>query len=207
LNFFGHVAVASWEGASPAVALGAMLPDLAAMAGTRPRRVERADVGRGIELHHRTDAAFHALPAFAALCGETTRALRSLGVERGPARAAAHVGVELALDGYLLDDARAASLYLRALADRRAASCIEWEGDSGRFSGLLQRLAARGVPAGYRDPARLTLAVSRALSRRPRLALDERAARLLEAEVPALRARVERAAPELLRTLRAALHA
>jgi acyl carrier protein phosphodiesterase len=204
LNFFGHVAVASWMGASSAMALGAMLPDLAAMAGAKLARVE-GDVRRGIELHHRTDAAFHALEAFAVLCGETTRALRARGVERGPARAAAHVGVELCLDGTLLDDERAASLYLRALADRRAATSVVWQGEETSVLGLLDRLAGRGLPAGYRDPVILTRAVSRALSRRPRLALDEHAAHQLEAEMPALRARVERGAPELLEALRASL--
>ena len=207
LNFFGHVAVASWVSASPAVALGSMLPDLASMAGARPLRVERADVERGIELHHRTDAAFHALPAFAALCAETTTALRARGIDRGPARAAAHVGVELALDGVLLDDSGAATLYRDALEDTPAAACVVWERGGDRFAELLTRLRRRGVPAGYRDPDALTAAVCRALSRRPRLAISEAAEPLLAEQMPAIRERVERASPALLRELEAAVRA
>ncbi len=197
--------MASWVEAAPAVALGAMLPDLASMAGARPLRIRRGDVERGIELHHETDAAFHALPAFAALCSETTKALRGRRIERGPARAAAHVGVELALDGLLLDDARAASLYLSALRDDPAAESIVWESGGDRFAELVIRLRRRGLPAGYRDPAELTTAVRRALSRRPRLALSEAATLSLSAEMPAICARVARAAPALLRELRSAV--
>lgn len=202
MNFFGHVAAASWRGAPPAVALGAMLPDLASMAEARPAEIERADVRRGVEFHYATDAAFHRLEAFTELCGRAASELRAAGLGRGSARGAAHVAVELALDARLIADEGAARLYVLALRDAPAHRAITFEAGEARFRELLAVLSRRGVPADYGEPKALTRAVTRALSRRPRLALSAAEAGVLEAKVPALRERVDAAAPALLRALR-----
>ncbi len=205
VNFFGHVAAASWRGASPAFALGAMLPDLTAMTGTRPARIEAAEVSSGVAFHHTTDAAFHDLEAFVRLCASTSSGLRARGLPRGSARGAAHVAVELALDGVLVGDPGAAELYVSALADDAAAGAIVLEGESRRFFALRDELASRGIPAHYQSPAFVARAVRRALSRRPRLALLPGHEAILEAELPAHLQRVRAAAPGIFADLRASL--
>lgn len=104
MNFFGHVVVATWlPDADGRTALGAMLPDLLGIAGLRGVEPRDPEVARGLELHHRTDDVFHASDAFVTLQASLRAALEAGGLQGGPARAVAHVGVELLLDGALLD--------------------------------------------------------------------------------------------------------
>ena len=121
MNYFGHAAIASWHVAptapdSGATALGAMLPDFATMSGTRLADPTDAGVARGIDLHHETDAAFHPLPVVLALMRELDERLDAAGCARGPRRAVAHIGVELLLDGVLVEDETYRASYLAALA-------------------------------------------------------------------------------------------
>jgi hypothetical protein len=104
MNFFGHVVVATWQPARDArTALGAMLPDLVGVAGLRGVAPGDPEVARGVALHHRTDEVFHASDTFVSLQTLLRSALEARGIRGGPARAAAHVGIELLLDGLLLD--------------------------------------------------------------------------------------------------------
>src|SRR5258708_1440822 len=107
VNFFGHAAVSSWlDDAGDGVALGSMLPDFAGMIRARldDPAPPATELARGVELHHATDAAFHRMPATLALMRELDDRLLGGGCARGPRRAVAHVGVELLLDGVLVDD-------------------------------------------------------------------------------------------------------
>lgn len=105
VNLVGHVAVAVQAAPSaPAPYLvGCMLPDLAAMARVRLRPATGL-VGDGVAFHHGTDAAFHSSRWF----NEHNVTLRDLlleaGVDRGAARASAHAGLEMLLDGDLAND-------------------------------------------------------------------------------------------------------
>src|SRR5262245_17438640 len=116
VNLVGHVAVAARQtaDASPAYLVGAMLPDLAAMTRVRlgppvPPFPASTDLSAGIALHHLSDAAFHGSRWF----NEHNRALRDAlldaGVDPGAARASAHAGLEMLLDGELMSDRRVAS--------------------------------------------------------------------------------------------------
>lgn len=177
------------------------------MIRARPARIARADVRRGVAFHYATDAAFHRLEAFTGLCGGAAAELRSAGVRRGPARGAAHVAVELALDAALAGDHDAAELYRSALAEEAAARAIEFDEGGDRFADLLARLARRGPPADLDSAETLAGATARALSRRPRLALCAREADILAARAEALVLRVRAQAPQIARDLRAALPA
>src|SRR5687768_8762401 len=99
-----------------------MLPDLASMAGVRLDTTELPDdVAAGVRHHYAADAAFHGHESFIRLLRTVRTALADAGVARGPARAAAHVGVELALDGWLLAEvAHAHDALSDALAARTA---------------------------------------------------------------------------------------
>jgi hypothetical protein len=203
VNYFGHLVVASFRTASPIFALGAMLPDWAGMCGARLAGAG-GELGDGVGFHHETDRVFHALPGFRALEARAFAALEAGGVGRGPARGAAHVAVELVLDGALIARApEATPLYLAALA--AAPEHAAAHGEDPRMARLLERLVAQGVPLGYRDPTEVARRTVSTLARRPRLALTPHEHALLAAALPALADAVERDADALLADLRDAL--
>jgi hypothetical protein len=207
MNFFGHAVAAAWREPSPTFALGAMLPDWVGMCGARLIAAPAAgSLADGIAFHHATDQAFHALPGFRALEQRAIAALGAAGLPRGPARGAAHVAVELLLDGVLVEREPAAGpLYLAALDAAPAHGAVH--GDDPRMATLVARLGGQGLPLAYRDPSQVARRTAFALARRPRLALDDDGQRRLADELPALAAAVESAATELMADLRSRLGA
>lgn len=176
MNFFGHAAVARWRSSDPAFVLGAMLPDFCAMAGARLAAVTEPAIAEGVRTHHETDSVFHCAPTFVAHCAAGVAALSAAGVRRGSARAAAHVGTELLLDGFVVREDGLSDLYRAALRvagldahgpELRFASAAE----AGRFHQLIRRLVSWGVPPGLGAPERVAERLVAALARRPRLAL------------------------------------
>jgi hypothetical protein len=208
MNFFGHAAVAAWlcgpdDGGA---ALGAMLPDFAGMVGARAPSARDARITAGIELHHRTDAAFHRLPGFVTLQRELDHRLGDAGCRRGPARATAHIGVELLLDGALSGDGDARVAYLAALEVDAELTWRE-DDDAERYAGLLARLRDHGVPDDLRRPEVAAARVLRAISFRPLLRADDRDAAIIRRELAAVAPRVAAMAPRIADDLRAALRA
>jgi hypothetical protein len=200
VNYFAHASVAARLGAGDARVLGAMLPDFARMLGARLGELSDPELAQGSALHHRTDAAFHVSPTFRALEREGVRELLAAGVRRGPARGAAHVGLELLLDASLAGgehDGR----YLAALGTAPAlADAIAWRPAQGasRWRRLHARLRAAGPPSRRPAPERVAERIARALAPRPRLRLEAdepaRVTRWLAAAAPT----VERRAAEML---------
>lgn len=209
MNFFGHCTVACWHSRQPAFVLGAMLPDLASMC--RGRVVGTADqlVAAGMDFHHRTDAVFHDLPAFQRLYLDATRALRQSGVARGTARGAAHVAVELLIDGELAGDADAVHAYTSALAcaAHLPADAIAWQTpeQSARWLALIERMRHYGAPAGYSDPDVVANRVIAILARYPRLAPSAEEEMLLGAAMHTVKERVQAETPALMAAMRTGL--
>jgi acyl carrier protein phosphodiesterase len=204
VNFFGHAAIASWSTADPGVVHGSMLPDFATMCGGRLEGSDDASVTRGIALHHTSDAVFHQLPAATALMRELDRELDGRGCARGPRRAVAHIGVELLLDGVLVDEPAYRDAYLRGLGHDAQ---LRWRdpSDPPRYALLLERLRARGVPDDLRRPDAVTTRVHRILAHRPLLAPSTDDLRAIQGALTQFRPRVEVAAETIVRALRAAL--
>jgi len=160
-----------------------MLPDFASIIGAKLITVA-GDTKRGVEWHHKTDAAFHSHAVFRDHAARLTTELAERGIGRGGSLAAGHVGIELLLDGELLDDNHVGgeTLYLAALAavagelesielgDRRADTNRP---PRQRFKHLIEVLADHGLPRGYKDVDVVTDRVIRVLARRPRLAIPE----------------------------------
>ncbi len=206
VNFFGHVVVASWtHGDDGAVALGAMLPDFQSMCGARVADPGHAGIATGIDLHHRTDAAFHRLPGFVALGREVEGRLEEAGVGRGPRRAVGHIGVELLLDGVLLDDDAGRAAYVAGLA--HSTTTITWRdpGDDDAFAQLHARLRAHGVPDDLARPDAAATRVLRAIAHRPLLRANAAEADAIRAELARVAPRVRVAAPAIVSALRARL--
>lgn len=207
VNFFGHAAVASWDArAAPAFVLGAMLPDFASMIGARLGAQTDAEVARGVDLHHATDAVFHRAPVVLGLFREAEGRLRDRGVRKGPMRAAAHVGVELLLDGVLAREPGHRDAYAAGLA---AEAAIVWRDGEGaaRCAALLARLRGYGPPdeAGPAAGAAVARRIERALAGRTLLAPDAAEREAIAAVMDELAARVAVAAPAVLMQVRAGL--
>jgi hypothetical protein len=197
VNFFGHVSMARQVDDDPDFLLGSMAPDLLAMCGAAAGPATSPAVAAGQAHHLAVDAAFHASPAFVALQLGAVRALVAAGLRRGPARGAAHVAIELLLDGVLAADPRGHAAYQRGLA---ASDPFEWRdnGSRARWHTMMARLRSGGVPDGYRQPDFVADRVSGALGRRPRLALTAGEGDALRLFLPELQRRVAAEAPALV---------
>lgn len=178
MNLVGHLVVGMRVAAvepTDDVALGAMLPDLATMAGVR---VDRAGlpprVAEGVGIHHRADAAFHAQPWFVEAVASDSSALQGAGLPRGAARACAHVGVELLLDGLLLDDVSIADsvrVALGGLASERLGAVAGIGAE--RWDELFHRLRdVDRLTGAYATPDGVAGRLQWMLARRPRLRFD-----------------------------------
>lgn len=204
MNFFGHAAVASWSSDAPGVVLGAMLPDFATMSGARIANdaAHEPDIGRGIDIHHATDATFHQLPVVTGLMRDLDTLLAERGCARGPRRAVAHIGVELLLDGVLVDEHAYRDAYTEALAHEGAPVWRESD-DPARYAMLLARLRAYGVPDDLRDPLKIVQRLARMLAHRPLLAPNAADLAAIRDALVVYKPRVDVATETVLRALRA----
>lgn len=208
VNFFGHAAVATWSappsGARPGVTLGAMLPDFATMCGGRIERADDADVTDGIALHHTTDAVFHQLPVVLGLMRELDGVLAGHRCARGPRRAVAHVGVELLLDGVLVGEPSYRDAYLRGIAHDPV---LHWRDPDAvpRFTALLARLRAFGIPDDLGSPDSITTRVQRMLAHRPLLAASPDDLRAIRTSLVEFKPRLDAATDTVVRAMRAGL--
>ncbi len=204
MNFFGHAAVASWKNGRGGLPLGAMLPDFATMCGARVTGTADDEVAAGIELHHRTDAVFHKLPAATALIRELDQRLDRAGCARGPRRAVSHIGVELLIDGVLVDVEEYREAYVLGL-EYEAALTWRDPGDDVRFAALMTRMREHGVPDDLRRPEAITARLARMLGHRPLLAPSPSDLAVITIALLEHKPRVELATEAVLRGLRAGL--
>jgi hypothetical protein len=202
MNFLGHALAARWCDRDPRFVLGAMLPDLASMAGVR-RLVPRDDViATGVAFHHRTDAAFHGCPTFERMTHDGSRALQDAGIARGPAMAASHLAIELLLDGSLADDAPLVADYTAAL---RSELVLDDAAHTVTLGRLCARLHDAGAPRWYGVLDEMVPRLERILSRHRRLALVPDDREPLHAWLVDVHPQVVQVAGDLLDELRARL--
>lgn len=183
MNFFGHAVIAKRREASRGAVraefvLGAMLPDFASMLRVRPPQVGGDALVDGVRFHHATDDAFHGAESFLEFSHQASSFLLERGLSRGSARAVAHVGVELVLDGALAHESGANEAYLSAIDAAltiSVASRIKWEkdGQEARFQHLCHNLESRGAVPSDAPPELVAQRLANILAHRPRLALDE----------------------------------
>lgn len=209
MNFVGHAHVAIEHDEAPSFVLGAMLPDFASMSRARLVMPTDATLAAGVALHHRTDDAFHSAPPFVRLCTRWGSELERRGFGWGAARAVAHVGTEMLLDGLLLDDAGTRRAYLAAvatLADPAVRDAMRVEGaGASRWPDVLERVRTHGLPDFYRSPEDVGDRLLQILAGRPRLAIDESLRGPLREAMRALREDVIVEADALVRATREAL--
>ncbi len=189
---------------SSGVVLGAMLPDFATMCRGGIAATADVDVTRGIALHHATDSAFHQLPVVVGLMRELDARLAHGGCARGPRRAVAHIGVELLLDGILVDDATYRAAYLTGLGHDETTT--RWRGpdEVDRFNLLVQRLRGYGVPDDLKRADAIAQRLARILAHRPLLAPSTADLVAIRVALADHQARVEVATDTVMRALRVA---
>ena len=161
MNFVAHAVVAWRERAEPAFAFGAMVPDLSRLTRRAPLEPARDAhvVTAGVAAHHRADAVFHDHPTFKTWMATLVDHMPE--PDRG-ARAAAHVAVELLVDGVLLERG-AAGAYDDALLWGDAVLAGPW-GD------LVARMRVGDIVTAFASPEGIGERVAGILQRRPRLA-------------------------------------
>jgi hypothetical protein len=208
MNFFGHAVIARRKEAAHGSVraefiLGAMLPDFASMLRVRPPRVTDTALEAGVRFHHATDDAFHGAESFLEFSRLASGFLLHRGLSRGSARAVAHVGVELLLDGALAHESAANEAYLRALdaaLTKPVASHITWKTIEyeSRFQHLCHTLRSRGPLRS--DPSSELIAerLRNILASRPRLALDDAGQSVVRDWVVAARPLIVSRAPLLV---------
>jgi hypothetical protein len=209
VNFVAHVVVGarSDDGDDALFLTGTALPDFASMARIRLRDSPGA-LGRGIAFHHATDHAFHTGTWFVGATRELRRSLERAGVPDGAARACAHVGIELLLDGTLIADARTRravdTVYGRiAPTDEQIADAVP-EADRAAWEHHLGRIAGTLDPDRYTSPPAVAELLWRIAGRRPRLAFDQSHVAAVAGALTEAQPRVVVSGPEVVAQVAAA---
>jgi hypothetical protein len=216
MNFFGHAALAAdhFERQRPElrehelsrVCIGAMLPDFVGMLRLPRPLVLDGAAELGVAFHHLTDRAFHELGAFHELSRAAFAWLSERGMARGPARAIAHVGIEILLDEVMAADPKSRRAYLAALqVELGDVMRLEPPSELARLEALCATLLERGRTYRVPEAAAVALRIRRAMEGRPRLMTDDAGQALLGQWVDLTRPAVAAATPELLANLRARL--
>jgi hypothetical protein len=204
VNFVGHIATGLRVGGhpvDPAFLVGTALPDFAAMGRARLGTAE-GSLGGGIALHHATDHAFHAEGWFLGLERELRELFRKDGLPDGAARACAHVGPELLLDGALIDDSAIASgvrtVYAQIAAPEADVVDLVPSCKHDQWCAHLMCVATRLDPCTYGDTAIVAQRLHGITSRRPRLAFDEELLGAVRARMVAVQPRIAASATDVL---------
>lgn len=158
--------------------IGSALPDFASMG--RFRLTETANepsVRAGVDFHHQTDDLFHSHPWFRDNSNRVEADLEAAGIPRGAAMACGHVGVELLLDGRLLEENDGLRASVEGATDSLAQPDFGLtdlvDQDRGAdWTDHLARIRDWPLPQDYRSPDGVAGRLERILSRRPRLAFD-----------------------------------
>jgi hypothetical protein len=216
MNFFGHAALAASHFTEqdppvdrqllPIVCVGAMLPDFIGMLRLGRPTVRDATLAIGVAFHHGTDEVFHDLASFHRLSRQAFAWLSDHDMPRGPARAIAHIGIEMLLDEVMAADEFARDTYRAALrVPLSPLMAFSTPTDAERLAGLQQALLTRADNYVQPPPELVAERIRRTLAGRPRLATDEAGQALLGGWVTLTRPLVLAEAPEVLATLRARL--
>jgi hypothetical protein len=179
-----------------------MLPDLVSLLGLRMPRVLRREVQEGVGLHYRTDVVFHRAPAFLRLLAGAHARLVEMGLRRGSARAAAHVGTEILLD---IELAKSTDVTARALeafdaAAREAGEWLRWPSIAveEKFRIFVSSMADRDLAGRHATPEQIAWRVARTLTGRRLLELDAQSEERVAAWLAEAEPMVQLTARELL---------
>lgn len=176
MNYLGHSAVASWFSSEPMFLLGSMVPDFAAFLQISLPEPRDAMLEAGIALHHETDRVFHEARTFRDLNRAAAQALAEANLPRGPARAVAHVGVEMLIDVAMADSPTARRTFQAALGTLEPQRLRETlpmdEGCHARLAHTAAAVRARGAALWTPEPMAIASRITRTFANRRRLEID-----------------------------------
>jgi hypothetical protein len=180
-----------------------MVPDFFSMAGIPCIAHAYGDLGAGMAFHHRSDEVFHRHATFTGWQRSAFEWLIAAGVERGPARAVAHMGIELLLDAELCKLAPHRITYLRALTASEVASQLQncTQEHAHAVEAVRGRLVQFGAEFHEFGDAEIATRFARILAHRPRLALAACEIPVITDWVSAFRGPVQAGSSALLETL------
>ena len=183
-----------------------MLPYFIGMLRLGRPTIHDATLATGVAFHHGTDEVFHELASFHRLSRQAFAWLSDHDMPRGPARAVAHIGIEMLLDEVMAADELARDAYRAALrVPLMPLIVFPNAADAERLAGLQEALLTRTANYAPPTPELVAERIRRTLAGRPRLATDEAGQALLGTWVTLTRPHVLAEAPEVLATLRARL--
>ena len=211
MNLVGHVAVALHPEAVPPSTdflVGCMLPDLAAIARVRVARPD-GELGAGVAFHHACDAVFHESEWFRDANRSLRDALVDAGVDSGPARACSHAGVEMLLDGRLVDDElvdTSARVVLDAVTTGAPALAVLAPDDARDvWVERLQMIGSSLDPGRYRDARFVAERLQRMTSGRRRIELRVEQVDTVTTALRAFQPGIVDAAPDVVAEIRKAV--
>jgi acyl carrier protein phosphodiesterase len=213
VNFVGHIAVgaANADDDDAEFLVGTAVPDFASMARTRLRGAAPGTLADGITLHHATDRAFHADAWFLTLERDLRAGLLDDGLPDGGARACAHVGVELLLDGALVRERTVhdavGRVYEGIGEPSDAVVELATPQERVRWHEHLVGISRRLDPTSYGDADAVGRRLHTITSRRPRLAFPSSMVDAVSARLQALQPRIRDDAPTVLRRMTRATRA
>jgi hypothetical protein len=203
VNFVGHIAVGAAGDGDGEFLVGTAVPDFASMARTRLRAAAPGALADGITLHHATDRAFHADEWFLTLERDLRAGLLADGLPDGGARACAHVGVELLLDGALVREhavhEAVGRVYEGIGAPSDAVVDLATPTERARWHEHLVGISQRLDPASYGDAEAVARRLHTITARRPRLTFPSSMVDAVSARMHALQPRIRDDAPTVLR--------
>lgn len=147
-----------------------MVPDLAPLIGARTPELFDEFATLGLKFHLETDAVFHQSPYFVTRNRNLVSELRAAGIRKGPARAIAHLGLELLIDASLLQDDEVYRGYLEGLNE--GLDLVTWRHHPLTFllyRDLIGHLSHGGRKIHEPSEERLRFRMARALGSRPAL--------------------------------------
>ena len=202
MNFVGHIAVGAAVAGDTEFLVGTAAPDFASMARTRLRGTAAGALADGIALHHATDRAFHADPWFLTMERDLRAALLADGLPDGGARACAHVGVELLLDGAFVREPdvhdAVGRVYHEIGEPSDAIVELAEPHEQARWHEHLVGISQRLDPTSYADADAVGRRLHTITSRRPRLAFPSTMVDVVCARLRTLQPRIHDDAPGVL---------
>jgi len=205
VNFVGHIAVGAGVAGDAEFLVGTAAPDFASMARTRLRGSVAGALADGIAWHHATDRAFHADEWFLAMERDLRAGLLADGLPDGGARACAHVGVELLLDGEFVREPdvhdAVGRVYVEIGEPSDAVVELAEPPERARWHEHLVGISQRLDPTSYADADAVGRRLHTITSRRPRLAFPSTMVDVVSARLRALQPRIADDAPTVLRRM------
>ncbi len=168
MNYYGH-ALITGKHASGLKIFGSMAPDFVPMTGGHiVRNCPNVALGNGIDLHLLTDSLFDKNPLYTEITKKYF-AIHQQFVPRGVSRAAARVGTDLLMDGFVLEYDEAIEAYQKAMitAQSTTVKIGQVATNPEEFEKAILLRDPYDIPYFYQDPIAVATILHSRIERLP----------------------------------------